>query len=187
MLFHHKRRLFSVDEYLRVEEDSAQKSEFIDGEIYAMSGGSLEHNRLVRNLLFELHSRLKGSRCEVLPSDMRLFVEEQRLLTYPDLMVLCGRPKFLENRKDTVTDATLIVEVLSSKTASYDRGEKFVRYRSLPSFSEYLLVDQKRQHVEQHRRPQPEEWLMTEQNAGLLQLTSIGVEIPLEAIYEGVF
>ena len=188
MLHHREHRRFSVDEYLSLEEQASARSEFCDGEIFSMSGGSLEHNRLVRNLLGELYIALKGKKCEVLPSDIRLYMHEHQVFTYPDLLVVCGQPRLLKSRRDTVTDATLIVEVLSPSTQDYDRTEKFRIYRSLPSFQEYLLLSQDGIRLEQHRRQAPGQWLMTEHTVPdeEVELTSIDVQISLLSIYAGV-
>ncbi len=189
MLHQRERRRFTVEEYLSLEDSSASKSEFVQGEIYAMSGGSLEHNRLVRNLMGELYLALKGRKCEVLPSDMRLYMRSHQVFTYPDLLVVCGKPRLLKHRRDTVTDATLIVEVLSPSTQDYDRSEKFRIYRSLPSFQEYLLVAQDAVGLEQHRRQAPGQWLMSEHTSleQRVELTSINVSLSLQAVYAGVF
>lgn len=188
MLSHREHRRFSVDEYLSLEESASVRSEFCNGEIFSMSGGSLEHNRLVRNLLGELYIALKGKKCEVLPSDIRLHMPEHQVFTYPDLLVVCGQPRLLKTRRDTVTDATLIVEVLSPSTQDYDRTEKFRIYRSLPSFQEYLLVSQEGIRLEQHSRQAPGQWLMTEHTVpdSDIDLTSIEVRISLRSVYAGV-
>ena len=159
---HREHRRFSIEEYLSLEENAAFKSEYCDGEIFSMSGASLEHNRLVRNLILELGNALRESPCEVFPSDLRLYMDRHKLFTYPDVLIVCGPPVLMPGRRDTLIDATLIIEVLSPSTSDYDRNEKFRCYRSLPSFSEYLLVAQQEVRIEQHRRVRPGEWLMTE-------------------------
>lgn len=189
MLYQREHRRFSVEEYLYLEENSSSKNEYLDGEIFTMSGGTLEHNRLVRNVLTELDFGLRGKNCEVFPSDLRLYAKAQKLLTYPDLVVVCGEPRLLPGPKDTITDATLIVEILSTSTEDYDRSEKFRRYRSLDSFAEYLLVAQDEVRLEQHLRQRPGQWMMTEHTEleGDILLSSIDVRLKLSAIYRGVF
>ena len=184
-----ERRRFSADEYLMVEEQALTKSEFCAGEIFAMSGASLEHNRLVRNLIIELGNGLKGKSCEVFPSDLRLHVERYALYTYPDVLVVCGPPRLLPGRKDTLVDATLIIEVLSPSTRDYDRNDKFRFYRELPSFSEYLLVAQDELKIEHHRRVAPGQWLLTDFGGedSEIVLSSIDVSLRLDEIYRGVF
>ena len=188
MLYNRERRKFTAEEYLWLDEKSPIKSEFCDGEIFARSGGTLDHARILRNLLGYLDAALQGTRCEVFPSDLRLHVERFQLYTYPDIMVICGKAKLLKGRKDTVTDATLLIEVLSESTQAYDRTEKFQFYKGLPSFADYLLVHQNRICVEQGHRQGPNQWLMSE-HADIEQelvLASIDTRLPIHAIYRGV-
>lgn len=188
MLRQRERRRFSIDEYLSLEEKATVKSEYCQGEIYAMSGGSLEHNRIVRNFLSQLDVALEGTGCEVFPSDLRLNVKRHKLFTYPDVVVVCGQPRLLAGRNDTITDASLIVEVLSPSTQDYDRNDKFRYYRALPSLAEYILVAQNEVRVEQHVRQRPGQWMMTEHTklTGDLVLPSLRVTLPLKSIYRGV-
>lgn len=188
MLNERERRRFTVDEYLSFDEKSLEKSEYSDGDIYSMSGGSLEHNRIVRNWLRHLDAALEGKGCEVFPSDLRMYVKQHKLFTYPDITVVRGTPRLLAGRKDTITDATLIIEVLSPSTESYDRNEKFRSYRSLPSLTEYVLVAQDEVRVEQHLRQRPGRWVMTESTSldDDIELSSIDVKLRLESIYRGV-
>ena len=188
MLHERERRRFSIDEYLLLEENAPAKSEYSDGEIFSMSGGTLEHNRIVRNLLRHLDVALEGKGCEVFPSDLRLYVKQHKLFTYPDIAVVCGQPRLLAGRKDTITDATLIVEVLSPSTQDYDRNEKFRSYRGLASLAEYILVAQDEFRVEQHLRQRPGQWIMTEHVslADDVVLSSIDVTLSLKSIYRGV-
>jgi Uma2 family endonuclease len=189
MLHRREHRRFTIDEYLLLEENAATKSEYCDGEIFSMSGGTIEHNRIVRNLSRSLDAGLEGSGCETFSSDLRLYVESQRLFTYPDVFVLCGKPRMHGQRRDTVIDATLIIEVLSPSTEDYDRNGKFRIYRELPSFCEYLLVAQDEIRIEQHRRQGPGQWLMTEHTSleGELAFSSIDVTLSPRAIYRDVF
>ena len=126
-------RRFTAAEYLRLESDSATRSEFHDGVIYAMTGGSLDHNRIVCNLVHQLRLGLEGSACEVFSSDVRLAVQAHQLFTYPDVMVVCGSPALLEGRNDTLTDAKLIIAVLSpsTETRSSDSTEPCRRSKSM--------------------------------------------------------
>ncbi|MBI3924102.1 MAG: Uma2 family endonuclease [Armatimonadetes bacterium] len=188
MLAHRQRRLFTPEEYLVLEERSETKSEYHRGEIFSMTGGSMEHNELVRNVTVELAGTLRDSACRVFVADMRLHVPAHDLFTYPDVYVVCGPPRRMERRRDTLVDATLIVEVLSPSTEVYDRGEKFLFYQTLPSFREYLLVSQERILVERHTRRQPGEWLSVEFSGSTqtFELASIGVTIRIDEIYRGV-
>ena len=188
MLHQRERRRFSIEEYLSLDEKAPAKSEYCDGEIFSMSGGTVEHNRIVRNLVRQLDVALEGKGCEVFPSAPRLYVKQRKLFAYPDVTVVCGQPRMLTGRKDTITDATLIVEVLSPSTQDYDRNEKFRNYRSLPSLAEYILVAQDELRLEQHLRQRPGQWIMTEYTSIVddVVLSSIEVSLSLKSIYRGV-
>lgn len=188
MLHFREPRRFTPEEYLMLEERSDRKSEFHQGEIFLMSGGTLEHNLLVANVIGILHAQLRGHTCRVFPSDLRLYARSHQIFTYPDALVICGAPVMLNDRRDTVTDAALIVEVLSPSTADYDRGEKFRAYQSLPGFSDYLLIAQHDMLVEHHTREAPGRWLASEHRGAheVIKPRSVAVELPLSDIYAGV-
>ena len=186
MLAHRQRRLFTHKEYLQLEEQSETKSEYYQGEIFAMSGATVAHNQLVRNLTLVLGSALRGGHFQLFVADLRLHVKAQDLFTYPDLFVVCGSLARLEGRSDTLTDATLIVEVLSPSTEAYDRGQKFLFYQNLPSFREYLLVSQDRPLLELHTLQRPGQWLSTQFNNGEIALDSIGLSLDLDELYRDV-
>ncbi|MFA7484049.1 MAG: Uma2 family endonuclease [Vulcanimicrobiota bacterium] len=186
LLAQRQRRLFTPEEYLAIEEKSPTKSEYYQGEIFAMSGASLAHAQIVRNLTADLHNALRGSSCQVFGSDLRLQVTTSGLFTYPDLYVVCGEPVLLSGRTDTVTDATLIVEVLSPSTEFYDRGEKFLLYQGLPSFREYLLVSQDQKKIEYHVKSGRNSWRSDIIEENSLTLESIGHELSLEEVYREV-
>jgi Uma2 family endonuclease len=127
--------LFTPDEYLARERAAEVKHEYISGQIFAMSGASYEHNQITANLARTLGNQLDEEECDVLTSDMRVKVQGTTLFTYPDLVVVCGRPHFLDNEFDTLLNPYILVEVLSPSTEAYDRGEKFAHYRTiLPLF-----------------------------------------------------
>jgi len=136
-------------EYLERERLADYKSEFFDGEVFAMSGGTPPHSQIAANLISEFNSKLKGRPCVVYTSDLRLKVEATGLLTYPDFSVICGPLQFAEGTDDTVVNPRLVGEVLSDSTEAYDRGKKFENYRQMPSLREYLLVSQKEARIEQ--------------------------------------
>ncbi len=188
MLIARERRRFTPEEYLLLEERAEFRSEFCDGEIYLMTGGSLAHNTIVLNLVGELRRALKGRNCHVFSSDVRLYVKRSRLFTYPDVLVVCGSPKLIAGRNDTLTAARVIIEVLSPSTESYDRGEKFRHYKGLPSLQEYILVPQDTRAVESHTRQGPEAWLWNAapcQDA-LLPVPSLGISLSVDSVYEGL-
>lgn len=187
MLAHRERRLFTHAEYFGIEENAECKSEFFRGEIYAMSGGSIEHGQISTNLTLAIGIALRGTSCQLFGADVRLFVAKQDLITYPDLYVVCGPLARMPGRRDTLTDATLIVEILSPKTEIYDRAEKFLFYKSLPSFREYLLVSQAEMEIEHHVRTARGEWRSTLRGPGdQVSLKSIRCNFAVAEVYQGV-
>jgi Uma2 family endonuclease len=145
-------------DYLAIERAAETKSEFFDGEMFAMAGTTKNHARIVMNLSRELSARLKGRTCEPFATDLRVKIEANGLYTYPDLVVVCGGQHFEDDRLDTLLNPTLIVEVLSETTERYDRVKKFDLYRALPSLQEYVLISQSEPRVEQFLRQPDGEW-----------------------------
>ena len=183
-----QQRRFTPEEYLIIEENSKDsKSEYYEGVIYAMTGGSINHARIVRNLLNGIDAQLRGKNCEVFGSDVRVFVEKHTLFTYPDLLVVCGELPYFPGRTDTLTDAKLIVEVLSPGTAHYDKGEKFQFYLGLPSLECYVTVAQDEILIQNHTRSQ-NGWQMVELSGpdATLQLTTLDLSLPCVDIYRDV-
>ena len=174
-------------EYLALERKATTKSEYFDGQIYAMSGASRAHNLIVANLLSALHTQLSKRDCEVYANDMRVKVDVTGLYTYPDVLVVCDEPRFEDASLDTLLNPNVLVEVLSPSTEAYDRGEKFSHYRHLESLQEYVLVAQNCIRVEHYLR-QEEQWLLTEfsEFADLFRLPSINCELSTRAIYAKV-
>ncbi len=183
-----KRSIFSLAEYFAQEEQADYRSEFYEGEIVAMAGGTANHNLIMLSVAASLRSALRGKPCKTFAADMRLLVKRRQLYTYPDVMVICGPLQYAPGRNDTVTNPVLIVEVLSPSTEAYDRGKKFEFYRTIDSLKEYVLVDQSRLYVERHRPLGLGRWEMTAFTApeDVLSLTSLDVELTLAAIYDGV-
>jgi Uma2 family endonuclease len=182
------RKYLTPEEYLAIEREAEWKSEYYQGEMFAMAGGSEAHNRLIVNFTGELFSRLKGSNCLVNSSDLRVQVNEAGLYTYPDLSIVCGQPKSADGFKDNLTNPVAIIEILSASTEAYDRGEKFLLYRQLPSLREYVLVSQQKPFVDQYIRDDDGRWfvLMTQGLESVVTLQSCGVSIPMSALYENV-
>jgi Uma2 family endonuclease len=176
------------EEYLRLERAAEYKSEYYQGEMFAMSGASFPHSRIQRNLLVEFSLALRDKACEALGSDVRIRVAATGLYTYPDVVVICGQPEFADDQKDTVLNPTVIIEVLSPSTETYDRGQKFRQYRTIPSLQHYVLVDQFAMRVEHHRRQPDESWVgqYLDKPEDELRLDPIGVVIPLHLIYARV-
>ncbi len=176
------------EEYLEIERSADFRSEYLDGAMYAMAGASRSHGRIVGNAFALLHQQLEGRDCEPAVADQRLAIPSHRLITYPDVFVTCGPDQYFDDRRDTLADATLIIEVLSVSTKNYDRREKFFFYRSLPSFREYLLIAQDRVFVAHHLRQPDGAWLMREyvSLSDEIELTSIGCRLRLAAAYARV-
>jgi Uma2 family endonuclease len=180
---------YSVEEYIELDKNSEGRYEYFDGVVVELSGASLSHNRIVRNLIRNLENQLDGSDCEVLPADMRLKVPAAFPYRYPDVVVVCGEPMIEEMQGlDLLVNPLLIIEVLSPTTEAYDRGLKFSAYQTIASFREYLLAAQDRPHVVQYVRQPNDKWLRSEV-AGLdgeLTLETINCTLPLREIYQRV-
>jgi Uma2 family endonuclease len=175
------------EEYLTWERKQPFKNEYHNGQIVAMSGASRWHNRITLDTATQLNNQLMGSECEVYASDMRVGIGEGVSYFYPDIAVTCDKPRFEDDAFDTLTNPQVIVEVLSTSTESYDRGEKFARYRQLESLQEYILISQDRVMVEHYLR-QGNQWILSEFSAleNVFPLTSIGAELTLNHIYRFV-
>jgi len=182
-------RTYTPEEYLSMEREAPYKSEYLDGYVYAMAGASREHNLIVASLLREIGTQIKGRRCEAYPSDMRVQVHDRNFYfyTYPDVTVTCGELTLSDEKMDTLTNPTVLFEVLSPSTEGYDRGRKFELYRKIESLQEYVLVAQDRAFVEHYVR-RGSKWELSD-ISGLddaLQLESIQCELALRDIYDKV-
>jgi Uma2 family endonuclease len=178
----------SREEYLAWERAAETKHELRGGEVVAMSGASREHNIIALNMGALLNTQLRDRTCEVYNADMRVAVEVIGDYTYPDVVVVCGEPRFEDGAFDILTNPTVLVEVLSPSTEDYDRGNKFTAYRQIASLRDYVLVAQDRVIVEHYSRRGEQEWLLvilTSQDS-TLHLDSIGCELPLAEIYRKV-
>ncbi len=182
------RRYITEDEYLEHERQSVTKSEYYDGQIYAMTGAKEAHNLIAGNLIASLHGQLRREPCRVYPSDMRVKVLQTGLNTYPDVTVICGQPQFTDETRDTLTNPTVIIEVLSPSTERYDRGVKFRHYRSIETLRDYILIAQDRQYIEHYTRYEGGQWLFEEASTPEARITldSIGCILTLEDTYEKV-
>jgi len=176
-------RHYTVEEYFVVEAMSPVRNEYFDGEILAMAGGSANHNRISRNVLLALEPKLRGGPCESLGSDTRILTASG-LYTYPDAVVICG-PIILSG--ETITNPTVLIEVLSPSTRTYDCGEKFELYRSIPTFRDYLLIEQSAVDVE-HRWRAGDEWLSERKTSpeDIIRLNSIEVDVRIGDLYARV-
>ena len=172
------------EQYLAIEREAEFRSEYYDGVMYAMSGGSYWHGNIIGNLSGELRQALKGKRCGVVPNDLRVQIGP-RAYTYPDVVVVCGDAKFIDKRTDTLLNPTLLIEVLSPSTEGHDRKFKSKYYRQIESLQEYALVWQTEPHVEIYRRLPDGDWLLHEP-AGMdatCRLESVDCSIPMSEIY----
>ncbi len=175
------------EEYITTERKATLKSEYLSGEIVAMSGASNAHNLITMNTANGLYNQLAEQGCRVYASDMRVGISEGVSYFYPDVAVVCDAPRFEDDAFDTLINPQVIIEVLSASTAGYDRGEKFIRYRQLESLQEYILIAQDQVHVEHYFR-QGKQWILSEFSAleNVLPLVSIGAELSLRQIYRFV-
>lgn len=183
-----KNEFYTHAEYFALEEHATFKSEYRKGKIYAMAGGSINHNRIGSNVNAILNVGLEKTECEAFNSDLRVYIEAHDLHTYPDVSVLCGNPKLYDDRTDTITNPIVIIEVLSPSTKDYDRGEKFEFYRSLPSLQDYVIIHQDQVLIEYHHRVGIGRWLLTEYTKldDTLVLQAIDFSLPLQRIYARV-
>jgi Uma2 family endonuclease len=176
------------EEYLTIERKAEYKSEYYNGEMFAMAGASEQHVLIVTNVVAELRGQLRGRPCTVYSTDLRVRVSPTGLYTYPDVVVVCGQPQFADEQRDMLLNPTLIVEVLSDSTKDYDRGGKFEHYRSFASFREYVLIAQDRCHVEHFVRQSDNRWLLSETNRleDTIHLSSINCNLALTEVYAKV-
>ncbi len=174
----------SINEYLALERGSPTKHEYFAGQIFAMAGASYAHATIAGNLTRTLGNALLDAACNVLASDQRVRTVST-LFTYPDVVVVCGKPEFDDDEQDTLTNPVVIIEVLSPSTEGYDRGEKFLNYRSIPSLKEYVLVSQRQMLVEHFARQPNGQWLLTAYSGPDQEVAfpALNVSIPLASIY----
>jgi Uma2 family endonuclease len=179
--------LLTPAEYLEIERHSEIKHEFIDGRMYAMSGASEGHIDIALNIVGALRAQMRGRPCKAWAMDMRVKISATGRYTYPDVVAVCGERRFEDATVDTLLNPTVIVEVLSDTTETYDRGEKFDLYRTLASLREYVLVAQHSMRIERYELKEGQ-WVFSAFTAGeeRLALPSIGCQIGLADIYEGV-
>ena len=175
------------EEYLEIERKAEAKSEYYNGEMFAMAGAIERHGVIISNIVAELRQQLKGKPCRVISNDLRLRVLPSGLYTYPDVMV-CGESRHADDRSDTLLNPTAIIEVLSDSTRDYDRGQKLEFYRALPSLQEYLTVAQSYPHIEQWTRQQENSGVLTEFSDlhQSIHLTSIDCVLKLSEVYDKV-
>jgi Uma2 family endonuclease len=181
-------RRMTAEEYLAFERASDTRHEYFNGEVIAFAGASVNHVRLVQNIssLLYIHALPQG--CETFPTDLRVRINKTRAYTYPDIVVVCGEPKFADDQQDTLLNPTILIEVLSPSTEMVDRVKKLAQYRALPSLQEYILVSQNRAYIEQYTRQSEEQWVYTAvtELTAKLTLQSANCTFDLTEIYKNV-
>lgn len=181
-------RFMTVGEYLAMEDASSEKHEFIGGQVYAMAGASFAHNQVVSNAFVDIGSFLKDKPCRIYGSDLKVHVKTVSDFVYPDLTIICDKAQFPENRKDIVTNPSIIIEVLSPQTEDHDYGKKFMLYRQIPSLQEYVLVSSMEPIIEKFTRDSSGAWVLTEYKnmETTIRLETIGYQTTLAEIYREV-
>ncbi|MCC6617143.1 MAG: Uma2 family endonuclease [Anaerolineae bacterium] len=181
------KRKWTVDEYLAFERESEIRHEYFDGEVSARSGAEPAHNDIFSNTHNSLMNQVKGRPCKVNGPDMRVKTRSG-LYTYPDISVVCGERQFNDDKPPSLLNPIVIVEVLSPSTESYDRGDKFHHYRSIPSFREYVLISSTRQQIEHWARQPDDSWRIAVVDAanGAIELASVGCKLTLADVYVDV-
>lgn len=179
---------YTPEEYLQLEEQVEYKSEYRDGEIIQVAGGTTNHNEICLNLAANLKFGLREQNYRVYIGDVRLWIPRYRVYTYPDVMVIKGEPIYTDKGTTTVTNPILIGEILSKSTQNYDQGEKFTYYRSILELEEYILISQEQYQIMQYVKIEEQKWLLSEyeKEDSAIQLKAIAFELKLFDIYTGV-
>jgi Uma2 family endonuclease len=178
----------SAEDYLKVERAATEKHELHEGQIVTMSGASLPHNYIVRNLFSLVGPFLKGKKCTVFTSDLRVHILSTDSFTYPDLSIVCGKPEMLDDAFDTLTNPSVLIEVMSRSTEKYDRGTKFFYYMQIPSLKEYILIDSKSVFVQLATRQADNSWKFEEFKdiSASFKIKTIEKSVALTEVYEDV-
>ncbi len=188
---------FTEEEYLAIERESEERHEYIDGRIYAMAGESDEHGEIWFNIGADLRAQLKGRPCRVRAQNTKVRSgpepkparNPEGFYSYPDVLIVCGERKFHDKYRDVLLNPKVIFEVVSTSTEAFDRGEKFIRYRTwLPTLTDYILVAQDKPMIEHYRRQPNGEWALATVSGldASLNIESIGCELKLSEVYDGV-
>jgi Uma2 family endonuclease len=180
--------LVSPETYLEEERKALNKSEYYQGEVFAMAGASKIHNRIVASIIASIGPSLNGKDCHYYPSDLRVHNSENSLFTYPDVTVVCGKEEYLDDEFDTLLNPTIIIEVLSPSTENYDRGTKFKLYRSIPSLKNYVLVSSTEYAAEVFTRKDNHEWLLNtaKEKDAHIHISAINYDLLLPEVYAQV-
>lgn len=188
MVLQTEKRHYTPEEYLELEEQAEYKNEYRDGEIIPMTGGTTNHNKIAGNFYKQFPTTIEGQDYEIYIGDVKLSIPQYRIYTYPDVMVVKGKPVYEGNSKTIITNPLLVVEVLSNSTKNHDKTDKFKYYRSIPSFQEYIMIDQYTFTVEQYIKQTEGQWLFKEYQGEdtVLTLDSVNFQVSLREIYERI-
>lgn len=178
----------SEQDYLEAEREAFEKHEYYKGEIFAMSGASFPHNKIFSNIFGELAWKLKGKKCIPFGSDLRIHIPTNSLYTYPDISIICGEMELTDDKFDTATNPSVIIELLSPSTRDYDKGSKFTLYRDIETLKEYIQIDSTKIFVEKFIRHADNSWLLTEYKllTDVFSISTVDINLTLTDIYEGV-
>ena len=179
-------KYYTEEEYMELEREADYKSEYFQGEIFAMAGAGHNHNRIVENLSIDIGTFFKGKSCRTYSSDQRIHIPTSGLYTYPDLIVVCGANQYQDEKKDTLLNPIVLVEVLSESTEAYDRGQKFHFYRSIPTLQEYVLINARAVAAEVFRKSEAGLWTLASEAYALdgsIELASVGLTLPMQDVY----
>lgn len=178
---------YTKQEYLELEAAAEYKSEYRDGEIIPMTGGTTNHNEISGNFYSYLKFNLRQQKYRVYIADVRLWIPRHRIYTYPDVMLIRGEPIYADKGTTTVTNPVVIAEVLSPSTQNYDQGDKFTYYRSIPEMEEYILIFQQRYHLMQYVKTDAG-WLLSEyeEKDSVIKIAAVDLELELGDLYTGV-
>ena len=182
-----KYNFISPDEYLKMEREMEERNEYYDGLVLAMSGASLEHNVIDRNLVRRVGNFLDGKECQVLPSHMRVSNPSRENYLYPDASIVCGKPELEDDKFDTLTNPSVIFEILSPSTKGADKRRKFFFYIQIPSLKEYIMIDSEKRHITVARKQPDSSWKFEELYADAVNLfiQTINFQLPVSELYEG--
>ena len=183
-----KKKVYTVDEYFEIDQQSEEKLEYHNGKIIAMSGGTTTHSKIAAKIITALSNQLDDQPFEIYTSDVKVQIPEYGKFVYADVSVVSGLPVHYQGRRDTIVNPLLVVEVLSPSTEKHDRSGKFMMYRTLPSLREYVLIEQNRPYVTTFFRNEAQHWEDTDVSDlnQSVHLRSVGEEIPLARIYKNI-
>ncbi len=177
----------SPDEYLAFERKTDERNEYFDGLVLAMSGASLEHNIIDRNLIRRVGNFLEGKQCQILPSHMRVSTPGRENYMYPDASIVCGKPELEDDKFDTLINPSVIFEILSPSTEGADKRRKFFFYKEIVSLQEYIMIDSKTKHIIISRKQADNSWKFEEIRTDTAELfiQTINLSLPVSQLYEG--